>query len=32
VVVLEEEEGDFAEVCGFADAVYADDGEDVGAR
>jgi hypothetical protein len=31
VVVLEEEEGDFAEVCGFADAVYADDGEDVGA-
>lgn len=31
VVVLEEEEGDFGEVGGFTDAVYADDGEDVGA-
>lgn len=32
VVVLEQEEGDFGEVGGLADAVYADDGEDVGAR
>jgi hypothetical protein len=31
VVVLQQEEGDFGEVCGFADAVHADDGEDVGA-
>jgi hypothetical protein len=31
VVVLQEEEGDFGEVCGFADAVDADDGEDIGA-
>jgi hypothetical protein len=31
MVVLEEKEGDFGEVGGFADAVYADDGEDVGA-
>jgi len=29
---LQEEEGDFGEVGGFADAVDADDGEDVGAR
>jgi hypothetical protein len=32
VVVLEQEEGDFGEVCGFADAVDADDGENIGAR
>ena len=31
-VVLEEEVGDFAEIGGFADAVDADDADDVGAR
>lgn len=30
MVVLQEEEGDFGEVGRFADAVDADDGEDVG--
>ena len=30
-VVLEEEEGEFGEVSGFADAVDTDDGDNVGA-
>lgn len=30
-VILEEEEGELGEVCGFADAVDADDGDYVGA-